>query len=347
MTVYKSKNGKWYCRFKIHGEQKHLLCQGAKTQAEAQAIEDAEKYKLRQLQLGLREKNRKIYNANFLSNNFLKYSKDKGKKSYSKDEYQMREILNYLKNNNLFDDIAKIKQHHILELQNYLKNVKTSKNTFRTNATVNKYIASLKTAFNLLVKDENVEIYQNPCIGVPQLTEDNRRTTYLPDDKKDEFLNNLPDLIRDIVELDLATGLRIGNVLNVHKSEINIGDKYWTIEKSNNKGKKYIRIKLNNTAFNIIEKYYYKTEDYLFKNPDTNKPFTSIKKSFKTAAKKIGIPDLQPKDLRRTVGTRLYQKGKSLRVIRDVLHHSNVATTERYLGITAQEIDDAYASLDN
>ena len=347
MTVYKAKNGKFYCRFKIHGEQKHLLCQGATTKAEALAIEDAEKYKLRQQQLGLVNSGRKIYSAGFLFNNLLKYSRNKGKKSYSKDEYQVKELLKYFKEKNLADDISLIKQKNILELQLYLKNAPTKQHSQRANSTVNKYIACLKTAFNLLVKDEDVEIYVNPCIGVSNLTEDNRRTTYLPQDKKDEFLSFLPEIVRDIVELDLSTGLRIGNVMHAHKSEFDLADKYWTILRENNKGKKYIRIRLNKKALEIVQKYYYSTDDYLFINPDTGRPFNSIKKSFKTAAKKIGIPDLQPRDLRRTVGTKLYKEGKSLRVIRDVLHHSDVSTTERYLGITPQELDEAYLSLDD
>ena len=52
------------------------------------------------------------------------------------------------------------------------------------------------------------------------------------------------------------------------------------------------------------------------------------------------------RDLRRTVGTILIQNGKSLRVVRDILHHSNVSTTERYLGITPEELNSAYDSLD-
>lgn len=145
--------------------------------------------------------------------------------------------------------------------------------------------------------------------------------------------------------LDLNTGLRIGNVLKAHKAEFNIEDGYWVIEKSKNKGKKNIKIKLNKIALEIVIKYYDKTDDYLFKNPKTGKPITTIRKSFNRAAVSIGYPDLQPRDLRRTVGTILYGEGNSLRVVRDVLFHSNVSTTERYLGITAQELDAAYESL--
>ena len=83
MTVYKGKNGKWYCRFKIHGEQKHLLCQGAKSKVEAKAIEDAEKYKLRQIQAGLIEKNEVIKFA-VLYKLYNQYAK-LNKKSYTKN----------------------------------------------------------------------------------------------------------------------------------------------------------------------------------------------------------------------------------------------------------------------
>jgi len=59
----------------------------------------------------------------------------------------------------------------------------------------------------------------------------------------------------------------------------------------------------------------------------------------------LWIPNLQPGDIRRSIGTILYRKGVSLRVIKDALHHSNVAAAERYLGITAQELDNAYDAL--
>ena len=47
-------NGKYYGKIQIGYEQKQFLCQGARTRAEAKAIIDAEKYKMRQQLAGLR-----------------------------------------------------------------------------------------------------------------------------------------------------------------------------------------------------------------------------------------------------------------------------------------------------
>jgi len=342
------ENGKYYIKFSINGEQKQMLVQGAKSIQDAKIILDTERFKLRQIQGGVLKDERKIkkYTADFLFKNFLKYSNDQEKKSYKKDKYQSEELLKHLKEKGLASDISQIKQKHIEQLKIDLKNTPTKRGKKRLNSTVNKYLACLKTAFNLLVKDEDIDIHNNPCFGVSMFPEDNRRDTYLPEDLKDKFLSLLPEMVRDIVELDLATGLRIGNVIHARKCEFNLYRNEWRIPKEKNKGKKDIQITLKPNALKIVKKYYDKTSDYLFINPRTQEHITTFRKSFATAAKKIGIPDLQPKDIRRTVGTWLYHKGVSLRVIKDVLHHSNVATTERYLGITGSEVDKAYEILD-
>ena len=341
------KDGKYYGKIAVQGIQRQFLCHGAKTENQARAIRDAEKYKLRQELAGLiKPKNSKIYTIKYLFDRLLKYNDETGKKTYNKDLYHSKVIIQYFKNKKL-EDVSLIKQKHIRELQIYLKTTPMENGKCRENSTVNRYIASLKTGFNLLVNDENIEIYHNPCKGVKCLREDNRRTTYLPKHLHEEFLSLLPEQVRDIVLFDLKTAVRTGNVFKAHKSEFDLVGGFWTIKENKNKGKKFIRIKLNKTALEIAKKYCAKTEDYLFKTPCTQKPVTTIRKAFKSAAIKIGIPDLLPKDLRRTAGTILYQNGKSLRVIRDVLHHSNSLTTERYLGITPSELDDAYNSLDD
>ncbi len=339
------EKGKFYGKIKIKGVQRQFLCHGAKNRTEAQAIVDSERFKLRQ-ELGGIAKNdkKKTYTIQYLRKRCLENSEKKHKATVDKDITHFEFFVDYFTKKHL-TDISLIKQKHIKELQQVLKNTPTKRGAQRENSTVNRYIATLRNAFNILIKDEDVDIYFNPCKGVEDLIEDNRRTTYLPENLHEEFYSYLPEYARDLVKLDLNTGLRTGNVFNAHKSEFDIELGYWTIERKKNKGKKFIRIKLNKIALEIVKKYYYNTDDYLIKNPDTGKPYTSIKKCFRTAAKKIGIPNLQPRDLRRTVGTILYQKGKSLRVIKDVLHHTDASTTERYLGITAEELDQAYEAL--
>lgn len=344
----KYENGKYYGKIKIHGVQRQFLCHGAKNENQARAIVDAEKYKLRQELAGLiqHKKKKSIITVDYMFSRLIKYGEDTNKKTVSKDKYHAKVITKYFKEKKL-NDVSLIKQKHIKALQLYLKTTSIEDGKYRSAATVNRYMASLKTAFNLLVNDEDINITQNPCKGIKFLTEDNLRTVYLPESLHDKFLAMLPEIVSDIVKLDLQTGLRIGNVFKAHKDQFDLNTGYWHIKKEENKGKKDLKIKLNKVALEIVKKYYYKADYYLFLNPDTERPYTTIRKSFANAAKKVGIPELQPKDIRRTVGTILYQKGVSLRVIRDVLGHSNVSTTERYLGITAGEFDNAFTILES
>ena len=95
----------------------------------------------------------------------------------------------------------------------------------------------------------------------------------------------------------------------------------------------------------IIRPYYNNAKDYLFINPKTGKPFTTILKAIKTAGKKVGIEDLHFHDLRRTFGTMLNQKNVNLRVIQELLGHSDVSTTQRYLSVAASDKECAVESL--
>lgn len=56
----------------------------------------------------------------------------------------------------------------------------------------------------------------------------------------------------------------------------------------------------------------------------------------------LDIPDLDPHDLRRTYGRLIYQKSHDIILVKDLLGHADVKTTQRYIGIqhhtTAPEI---------
>ena len=95
----------------------------------------------------------------------------------------------------------------------------------------------------------------------------------------------------------------------------------------------------------VIKPYYNNASDYLFLNPETGKPFTTILRAIKTAGKKVGIEDLHFHDLRRTFGTMLSQKNVNLRVIQELLGHSDVSTTQRYLSVAASDKECAVESL--
>ena len=65
------------------------------------------------------------------------------------------------------------------------------------------------------------------------------------------------------------------------------------------------------------------------------------------AAKSIGIKDkIGTHTLRKTFGYHAYNNGYDITLIQKLFNHSTPAITLRYIGITQEELDDVYLSLD-
>ena len=73
---------------------------------------------------------------------------------------------------------------------------------------------------------------------------------------------------------------------------------------------------------------------YIFINPDTGLPYKDIKKAWVTALEKANIKNFRFHDLRHTVGTRLAEQLVPVNVIKELLGHSDVHTTMRYVHCT-------------
>lgn len=65
-------------------------------------------------------------------------------------------------------------------------------------------------------------------------------------------------------------------------------------------------------------------------NPRTHEPLQELKRSFKTACRKIGIEDLRFHDLRHIFASRLIEQGIDIITVKELLGHSSVRVTERY-----------------
>lgn len=342
MSVYQKKNGKWYCYGSINSIRYHKLCVGAKLEKEAKTIEDGIRFQIRQEQLGLVKKEEKItvYSVKFMCKKYLEYSKA-NKSTYDKDITHTKFFKEFFGENK---DILSIKPIDIENMKIKLKTHNGRYNKSLSNATINRYISSIKKAYNVMI--ENNYIHYNPCKNVKKLVEDNHRNVILPKEKQEKFLKYLPsDLHRVIVLTALHTGLRKSNIFLLNKSQVNILKRCIEICRLQTKGKKNIIMPLNSFIFELIKEYYDKADYYLFINPETNKPFTTFRKSIRNAGKKVGIEDLHFHDLRRTFGTRLSQNNTSLRIIQDLLGHSSAITTQRYLSVVASERECALETL--
>lgn len=322
MAVYKRNNGKWYCQFMVKGQRVHKLLDGAKNKEHAKELEDAERYKIRLIQNGLLTEETK-YSVSFMIN---KYKKASLLLATYKDAVRQADcIIEYFgKNKNIKD----IKPSDIEKFAYYL----ISKG-FK-NASVNRYLASLKRAYNIMISDGLIDY--NPC-KIKKLEEDNRRYRYLTKDEWQRLKSELSTDALNIVTVALLSGLRKRNVLNLKWEQIDLNLRTIELLKTENKGKKYIKLPIPESLYDLLIKLGPKPKGYVFINDKTGKPYTDIKKAFNSALKRAGIEDFHFHDLRRTVGTWLLTSGVDIRTVQNILAHSDVRTTERYLALTNEQ----------
>lgn len=336
MSVYQKDNGKWYCRGRVNGKRYHCLCDGADSKTKAVAQEDGIRFQIRQEQLGLAKKEEKktIYTIEKLTEKYLEYSKSTQKATFDKDVTHTTFFKKFFGKKT---DIETILPSDIERMRIYLKTThKNKRGEPISDSTINRYYSSLQTAFNVMIKNKYIKY--NPCNEVVKYSEDdNKRDVILPLEVQEKFLELLPsNLHRVIILVALNTGYRKENVLCLQKSQINFDKEIIILPKSKNKGKKTIITPINSLLIGILQFYSNNTDDYLFINPKTNEPYKSILKSVKSAARKVGIENFIFHDLRRTFGTRLLENGVNIRVIQELLAHSSVAVTQRYLPVKEQ-----------
>ena len=152
-------------------------------------------------------------------------------------------------------------------------------------------------------------------------------------------------LERDLLILDTMamTGLRRGEIVN-----LTVGDLYFNNGKSllmvkNGKGAKDRCIPLNPAIACRLQTYISdrKPSEKVF-------PITARSLSIKinTWAKKAGIPQIHTHSFRHKFATDLLQKGANIRAVQELLGHTSLSVTERYLAVTDENKSWAVGLLD-
>lgn len=152
----------------------------------------------------------------------------------------------------------------------------------------------------------------------------------------------------------INSGLRISDLLNLTVNDViengKIKNRIRLREKKTNKFKDFPLS--DNSKLALRE--YLKSRDYKLNEPlflsRKNKGFLLRQQAYKIindVAKSIGIKDkIGTHTLRKTFGYHAYNNGYDITLIQKLFNHSTPAITLRYIGITQEELDDVYLSLD-
>ena len=336
MAVYE-KNGKWYYKCQLFGVRKHGLCKGCDTRSKALEYEAEVKEKLSLIYRG-KKSEAEIITLKEMFDNLELYSKSNNSESQYKSHKRNGDALKqYFGSTTTIDVITPM---GIEKFRKYLLSFKKKR------ATVNRYIATLSKAFNLIIVERKLSIV-NPCTLIHPFKEDNKLQRYLTEDEEKRLLKEIAPHLKPIVICALTTGLRLANILNLRWEAIDVKMDYLEVLKQENKGHKKIQIPLSKKFKDELIKIGVKKKGYVFINPMTKKPYTTIKTGFTRACQRAGIDNLRFHDLRHTVGTRLISKGADLQTVKEYLAHSDIKTTQRYLHPVNANMKNAVQILDD
>lgn len=226
-----------------------------------------------------------------------------------------------------------ITENDILNFFNLLKKDRDIKQ-----ATINRYRSLLNHIFNTAMKDRIVNY--NPVKYIKRYKEKSR----------DRALNSVEikallqackqssnEELYYIVLVALYTGMRYSNIVNMRKS--NIKGNVYQLDGNETKSGKGQLIYLHQDLINELNKYIQAF------NRDNIFITKRVKRSFKTACNKAGIENFRFHDLRRTFATFLLYNNTNIKTIQNMLGHSSIMMTERYLANDSKKELDAINKL--
>lgn len=208
-------------------------------------------------------------------------------------------------------------------------------------------------SFYLFLKKEGYFIGNIPDIETP------KKPKHLPNCLSEEEIDRLleaPDLtspsgIRDraMLETMYSSGLRVSELLNLKRGQVNLNKCIITVF---GKGAKERKVPIAEYAVEYIKKYInevrnkseFKKSDYLFLNRSGN-PLSRVYffKKVREYAELVGIEmTISPHTLRHSFATHLLNHGAQLRMVQGMLGHTNIATTQIYTHVSSEKLKSDY-----
>lgn len=181
----------------------------------------------------------------------------------------------------------------------------------------------------------------NPVRSVPRLRFSNSRERYLSAKEADRLLEacaqSSNSLLLPIVQLLLLTGARKSELLKAEWSNVDLERKTWFIPDS--KTGKSRHVPLSKAAVAVIEGLpRFDGCPYLLPNPNTRKPYDTIKRAWATARELAGLGDFRLHDCRHSAASFWANSGADLFTIGRILGHADHQSTMRYAHLTTDTL---------
>lgn len=213
-------------------------------------------------------------------------------------------------------------------------------------------LATIKSFFKYLTREEIIEQNSSLTIKIPKFEkklpafatlEDIDRLMKLPDESTFEGIRD-----RAILELFYGTGMRLSELLTLKLSDIMRSE---NLIRLRGKGNKERVIPLGSVAKDMLNRYLEVRTKFAEQSVDSIFVLKSGKKMYPMAVQRIVKKYLaqasnshkqSPHILRHSYATHLLNAGANIRVVKDLLGHESLSTTQVYTHLSIDHLKDVY-----
>lgn len=251
----------------------------------------------------------------------------------------------------LSDFAQNLEDIHSINRMNINAYVRTLRERKLAPTSVIRKVASLRGFFKWATSSGILE--KNPAATLEQPKTPQRLPKVVSVKEIDEMLhNNLTPLEHVMMELLYSCGLRVSELVNLKLNDIDLSSKY---VRCFGKGSKERIIPIGEQAKAMLKEYL-PTRDLLIKKYNLTTKNLLIKDNghfvtrqdvynFIHAQGKLIHKNISPHTLRHSFATHLLENGADLRVVQELLGHSDVSTTQLYTHISKKRLKEVYFSI--
>ena len=243
------------------------------------------------------------------------------------------------------EDIIKVKDEQMTKYIYSLRNLNAR--------SLAHHITVINSFYEFLISEEILQT--NPCEGIKSPKLPSKLPNYLTEDEVDKLMSvNLdsPFSYRNkaMLELLYATGLRVSELISLKFNDIDLTNDFVRVI---GKGSKERIVPISDLAVKWLSIYLNQYRPIILKNKDSEYLFISnalkpisrqgFFKIIKQEVRRAGInKDVSPHVLRHSFATHLLNHGADLRVIQELLGHSDISTTQIYTHLIKEKIKKDY-----